>query len=53
MPKDKQNTERISTFISKELVDKLKEEAEEKGLTMSSLIRSILIQHTKKGKEKG
>jgi len=53
MPKDKENTERVSTFLSKEITNKLKEEAEELGLTMSSLMRSILIQHIKKSMKKG
>jgi len=53
-PKIKENTERVSTFLSKDMTDKLKKEAEEKGLTMSSLMRMILIQHLRADKtEKG
>ena len=44
-PKTKENTELVSTFLSKDITDKLKKEADEKGLTMSSLMRMILIQH--------
>lgn len=44
-PKPKAHTERISTFLSAEQHEKLKEEAEKKGLTVSALIRLIILEY--------
>jgi predicted DNA binding CopG/RHH family protein len=42
-----ENTERISTFITKELLDKLKRKAESKGMSVSGYIRMLIIEATK------
>ncbi len=47
-PKMKENTERISTFIPREMVDFLKKEAANKGLNLSSWIRMILNEHVRR-----
>jgi len=44
-PREKENTERISTFLSVKAVEKLKIEAKGKGLNLSSLIRMIIMDH--------
>lgn len=44
-PKPKAHTERISTFLSTEQHEKLKLEAEKKGLTVSALIRLIILEY--------
>lgn len=44
-PKAKANTERVSTFLSVQHLEALKEEAERKGTNVSALIRMILIEH--------
>lgn len=46
-----QKDERISTSLSKEMAEKLKQEAKEKGLTLSSLMRMILIEYLRKDKK--
>lgn len=38
-----ENTERVSTFIPKELLNKLKERAAQKGMTVSGYIRLLII----------
>ena len=45
-PKNKENTERISTFLSPEVLEALKKEALSKGLTVSALMRMVLTEHT-------
>jgi uncharacterized protein (DUF1778 family) len=49
-PKPKAHTERISTFLSKEQHNLLKQSAERKGLTVSALIRLIILEHLEKNK---
>lgn len=44
-PREKANTERVSTFLSKKHLEELREEAEKKGTNVSALIRMILIEH--------
>ena len=44
-PKKKANTERISTFLPPEALSKLKDEANEKGINVSALIRMIVLEH--------
>ena len=44
MAKPKQNENRVSTFLSNEHLEKLKEEANKSGDSVSSLIRRILIE---------
>jgi len=41
----KEKTERVSTSLSKEFSNILKSEAEKKGLTVSGLMRMILMEH--------
>lgn len=40
-----QKAERINIFLPPEVLDKVKKEAEKKGLTVSALIRMIVIEH--------
>ena len=44
-PRKKANTERVSTFLSKEDLADLEKEAEEAGMTVSGLIRMIILTH--------
>lgn len=44
-PREKSNTERVSTFLSKTHLAMLRKEAEEKGTNVSALIRMILLEH--------
>lgn len=48
-PKTTQFTERISTFLTPEQVEALKQIASKRGLTLSALIRVVLLDHI--GKE--
>lgn len=43
-PKPIENTERVSTYISKEQLDQLKIKATEKGMTVSGYIRLLIIE---------
>jgi len=43
MAKSVKNTERVSIFLSPDILQSLKDEAEQKGTNVSSLIRMILI----------
>ena len=45
MKVSKEKTERVSTSLSKEFSNILKSEAEKKGLTVSGLMRMILMEH--------
>lgn len=38
-----ENTERVSTFIPKDLLNKLKHRASQKGMTVSGYIRLLII----------
>lgn len=44
-PREKANTERVSTFLSEKHLQALKEEAESKGINVSALIRMIILEH--------
>lgn len=44
-PKEKANTERVSTFLSEKHLLELREEAERKGTNVSALIRMIILEH--------
>ena len=46
--KPKENTKRINVFLPSELLQELKEEAKQKGLNVSSLIRMILLDRKNK-----
>ena len=43
-PRAKTNTERINVFFSEDTATKLKEQAEIRGMTVSSLIRFIVLE---------
>lgn len=47
MPKQIENTERISTFISKELLDSVKCKASSKGMSLSGYLRLLVIEAIK------
>ena len=47
MAKPIRNTERVSIFLPPQLLQDLKEEAKEKGINVSSLIRMILLDRKK------
>ena len=47
MAKQIENTERISTFVSKEVLEKLKQQAKSKGMSVSGYIRLLIIEATK------
>mgnify|MGYP000318377953 CR=1 FL=1 len=49
-PKPIENTERISTFISKDLAKALKIKAAEKGMTVSGYIRLLIIEAVSQSK---
>ena len=44
-PREKANTERVSTFLSEKHLAQLRQEAEEKGTNVSALIRMIVLEH--------
>ncbi len=44
-PREKANTERVSTFLSERHLSQLRQEAEEKGTNVSALIRMIILEH--------
>jgi len=52
-PKATPNDKRVSTFIPNEVLAKLKADAQKKGLTVSSLIRMLILEYTDKTKENG
>lgn len=47
MAKQVENTERISTFVTKEALEKLKLKANSKGMSVSGYIRMLIIEATK------
>lgn len=51
MAKQKENTERINTFISADTLEKLRKEASDKGTSVSGLIRMIVLEHINNNKE--
>ena len=44
-PRVKANTERVTTFLSVQHLEALKEEAEQKGTNVSALLRMIVLEH--------
>lgn len=44
MAKQKQNTQRVNIFLPPELLEELKQEADNKGTNVSALIRMILME---------
>ena len=49
-PKSPENTERINVFFSPAVLDRLKREAAERGMTVSGLVRFIVMEWLKGGK---
>jgi len=49
-PREKQSTEKVSIFLSPEHLSSIRTEAEQKGTTVSGLIRMIVIEHLNKEK---
>ncbi len=47
-PKAKANTQRVSTFLSVQHLEALKQEAESKGTNVSALIRMIILEYLAK-----
>lgn len=48
-PKSPDNTERINVFFSKAVLERLKIEAKERGMTVSGLVRMIVLEWLKGG----
>ena len=46
-PKSPDNTERINVFFSKTVLEQLKIEAKEKGMTVSGFVRMIVLEWLK------
>lgn len=46
-PKSPENTERINVFFSRAVLDRLKAEAAERGMTVSGLVRMIVMEWMK------
>lgn len=44
-PREKSNTERINVFFSPEALEQLKKEAEQKGTSVSGLVRMIVLEY--------
>jgi macrodomain Ter protein organizer (MatP/YcbG family) len=52
MPRrEKPNDKRVSTFMPYEVFEKLKADAQKKGLTVSGLIRMLILEYVNKEKE--
>lgn len=49
-PRPKANSERTNVFFSPEVMDKLRAIAEEKGTSVSGLIRMIVLEYLSKEK---
>lgn len=47
-PKPVENTERVSTYISKEQLDQLKAKAKQKGMSVSGYIRLLILEDVAK-----
>ena len=52
-PKSSQNTERINVFFSPDDLAELKQDAKRRGLTVSALVRMIVLEWMDKGGEVG
>lgn len=50
-PRAKANTERTNVFFSSEIMEKLRKMAEEKGTSVSGLIRMIVLEYLTKNKK--
>ena len=49
-PRDKANSERINVFFSPQVLEQLKNEAAEKGMSVSGLVRMIVLQYLQETK---
>ena len=49
---NEKNTERVVALLSKDTVEKLTAEAKSKGLSVSGLIRMVILEYFEKAKEK-
>lgn len=47
-PREKANTERINVFFSSDVLQKLKDEANAKGTSVSGLVRMIVLEYLNK-----
>lgn len=45
MAKPKANTERVNVFFSEDVLNRIKEEAEKKGMTVSGYVRYVVLEH--------
>lgn len=52
MPKPKDNTERVNVFFTPEVLSKIKEEAQKRGMTVSGFIRFAILEYLKSSSEK-
>lgn len=50
-PRAKENTERINVFFPAEVLSLLREEARKKGITVSGLVRMIVMEYLSRKKE--
>lgn len=51
-PKSPENSERINVFFSPTVLNRLKQEAVERGMTVSGLVRMIVLEWLKGGTAK-
>jgi len=51
-PKEKQNSQKVSIFLSPEHLEAIRQESEKKGTTVSGMIRMIVIEHLDNRKSK-
>lgn len=50
-PRPKANSERTNVFFSTEIMEQLRKTAEEKGMSVSGLIRMIVLEYLAKNKK--
>lgn len=50
-PRPKANSERTNVFFSPEIMEQLRKRAEEKGMSVSGLIRMIVLEYLAKNKK--
>ena len=44
-PREKDNTQRINVFLTDEILEKVKQEAKENGMTVSGIVRLIVMKY--------
>lgn len=47
-PRESGNTEKVQVFFSKETLSQLKQESQEKGISVSGMVRMIVLQYFSK-----